>query len=302
MLAGMKRFLAAAALFTSSLAGGHAGMQCTSEVLAPEMEKANNLNVVNLDASFTAASEFRFVHKGRGFASTFRSHFEYLHRIPLSGPWHLQLGVDYERFDFGGSALRTLPSTLQATTIPLGIAYLVEGHVGFLAEIRPGFYFSQSVSRGAINVPFHIGGGIPLIDGKLYGTWGVATSFLRRYPVIPVVGVVWLISDEWRLLAYLPEPKLVYDATSSLQLWAGGEIIANSFKVGRMSRSNLSNTVVDYEEYRVGAGLDYKVAKDWTLTAAAGCAVYRSFDFWRAKESYTGDAAPYVRVQLTGEF
>lgn len=265
-------------------------------------EGEGGLDELTLEASATGKSDFKFTGKGRGSATTFRSHFEYIHRTPWNGPWHFQLGVDYDRFDFGGTALRTLPTTLQTVNIPLGISYIVDGHVGFLAEIRPGFYFSQSVSRGAIDVPFHIGGGIPLIEGKLYGAWGVGTSILRRYPVIPMVGVIWLISDEWRLMGYVPEPKIVFDASDELQIWAGGEIIVNSFKVGKMSRPNLSHTVVDYEEYRVGLGFDYKASRNWTLTAAGGCAVYRRFDFWRTNEAYNAKPAPYLRLQLSAAF
>lgn len=297
------KHLFAAGLLSLLSVGAQAASDFSTSVQPFIGEKEETaLNALTLDASYTGGSEFKFVHKGRGSATTFRSHFEYTHRIPISGPWHFQIGVDYDRLDFGGSALRTLPGTLQTVNVPIGISYMVDGNVGFLVEMRPGFNFEQSITRGAVDVPFNIGGGIPLVEGKLYGVWGVGTSILRRYPVIPVVGVVWLINDDLRLLAYLPEPKIVYDVTKDLSLWAGGEIIANSFKVGKMSREHLSNTVVDYQEYRVGAGLSFSPCKDWTLTAGAGCSVQRSFDFWRAKESYTAEPAPYARIQLTGTF
>lgn len=260
------------------------------------------LSEITIDSSYDFSAPMRFTHKVIGHSETLRNKVEFIHRVPVSGPWHFQFGAVYDRFDFGGSATGLLPTTLQAAAIPVGLAYMVDGHVGFQAEFRPGFYFGQEITSGAFDAPFYLGGGIPLIKDKLYGVWGVGTSFLRRYPVVPVGGIIWLINDRTRLLGYLPEPRLVYDLSDEWQVWIGGELVAGSFKNGRSTDPRLNGTTVDYEDYRAGVGAIWSPAKHWKLVAAAGYSIQRNLTFHRANQGYSSDPVPYVKLQLSGAF
>ena len=260
------------------------------------------LTEITFDSSYDFSAPVRFAGRVIGHSETLRHKIEGFHRFPVSGPWYLQLGAVYDRLDFGGSAIGLLPSTLQTLAVPVGLVYMVDGHPGFQAELRPGFYFSQEITGGAFDCPFYVGSGIPLIKDRLYGVWGLGTSFLRRYPVIPTGGIIWLINDRLRLMAYLPEPRLVYDVTDEWQLWAGGEVVAGSFRNGRSTDPRLNGTVVDYEDYRVGAGAIWSPSRHWKLVAAAGCSVQRNLTFHRANQGYSAGPSPYLRLQLTAAF
>ncbi len=276
--------------------------ELTFEQPAEAEEGPVPLNVVELDTSYVFSSDVNFAIKKVGKGSAMHNYFEYVRRIPIQGQWYFQVGATYDRFDFGGSANSFLPSTLQSINMPIGISYIFEGHVGFLAQVRPGLNFERDITSGAFDIPFEIGSFYPFIDKKLYGVWGAASSILRDWPVIPMVGIIWIINDDFRVMAYLPEPKIVYQANENLMIWVGGEFNGGSYKVGQRPDRRLSNTVVDYTEYRVGAGLTYEPRDNWEITLAGGCAVDREFDFHRANQTYSSDAAPYIRFQVTGEF
>lgn len=297
-----QRAILSGILGLASTVMGWAGELSPKTIVPTEADAEVLLNVVSVDTSYGFSAPFEFAHQEMGRGDVLRNRFEATRRIPIQGPWHFQIGAGYDRFDFGGSATQVLPSTLQSFCLPVGISYIVDGQVRFLAQVRPGFYFEREVTRGAFDIPFNIGGGIPLIEGKLYGVWGVGTSILRRYPVVPVGGVIWLINDRLRLLGYVPEPRVVYDLNKQWQLWAGGEIVAGSFKAGQSSDPRLSNTVVDYEDYRVGVGVIWSPAKHWQLIAGAGYSLQRSFTYDRPNQTYTADPAPVVKLQFSGEF
>ncbi|HWL51735.1 MAG TPA: hypothetical protein VNQ90_04830 [Chthoniobacteraceae bacterium] len=298
--------LALGCAFTLGAALGTGFAQATPDINFDEPDASTegevNLNTLEIDTSYVFSSGIEFASKEVGRGSAMHNFFEYIRRVPIQGQWYFQVGATYDRFDFGGSATSLLPTTLQSINVPVGISYIFEGHVGFLAQVRPGLNFEHDITSGAFDIPFEIGSFYPFIDKKLYGVWGAATSILRDWPVIPMVGIIWIINDDFRVMGYLPEPKIIYQANENLEIWVGGEFIGGSYKVGRRADSRLSNTVVDYTEYRVGAGFTYEPRDNWEITLAGGCAIDREFDFHRANQVYSSDAAPYIRFQVSGEF
>jgi hypothetical protein len=142
------------------------------------------------------------------------------------------------------------------------------------------------------------------VHDKVFLVGGVSLSLLRSYPVLPILGVSWIINDQWRLNAVVPKPRLIYSPNSALQLWAGGELVGGAYKTdGRdVNPSKLSGAVVTYSEYRVGAGLTYTM-KPLTFEIGGGYVVQREFDYHRAGESFITDGgAPYVGVEISAAF
>ena len=284
-----------------------------SKTSAPPVAPAQNTypDAFKADASYVFSSPIRFAEKRIGKGNEVHGEVRYSRRIPITGNWYFHFGIDYEQFDFGGSksgAPGPLPGCLQDLNAPIGIAYLVNNQIGFLAQVRPGVYFEHRIDSGAFDIPVEIGGVIPIKNGKLYLTYGIGTSNLRHYPVIPNLGVVWLINDKWRLMGVAPEPRLIYTYNDRLSLWLGGEVLIQSFKTDRNDFAPVgqgkttSGSVVDYTEARAGLGFSYTPWKDWDLNVAGGYALEREFDFWRAKKCYTADPAPFVRAQLKVAF
>ena len=95
---------------------------------------------------------------------------------------------------------------------------------------------------GPVSTPRNISG-FPLFDApitlgrifvlqqdKLYILLGAEATFLRGgSPVFPFGGIIWIPSKDWRLMAVPPNPRLIYSATKTLDLWVGGELVGASF-------------------------------------------------------------------------
>lgn len=261
------------------------------------------LNVFATDDSAVFSSGFN--HKGIESGNAQHSNFDFTRRFPFTdenGHWFCQAGVSMDRFDFGGSRRGPLPSTLQTFNIPVGIVNITQAHIGFIAQLRPGFYFEHDLSEGAFDVPLEIGGYWPLMNEKLYAAWGMRAGLLQQHGVFPTAGLIWVITPTVILYGVLPEPRLEYTASDRLLLWAGSEFTGGSYKMDSDGGDRFSGTVVEYYEIRVGAGATLVALKGWSLKVAAGYALERKFDFYRANESYVADPAPYIRIQTSVEF
>ena len=297
-------------LFTTAFVTAGPIIPAGKSIVAPSSEaEETQLDVFSFDTSYVFDSPIKFNHRRIAAGDEVHSDLHFLHRIPIRGNWYFQVGIDYERFDFGGGQAGPLPGTLQNLNAPIGVVYLVQNQIGFLAQIRPGVYFEHHIDTGAFDIPVEIGGALPLKKDKLFLVYGIGTSILREWPVIPTVGLVWIINDKWRLFGVAPEPRLEYSYNNHLTLWVGGELLVESFKtdpnafaLAPRQRSTTGGSVVDYTEYRVGLGATYTPVNYWDINVAAGYSLERTFDFWRADKSYTADPAPYVRVQLKASF
>ncbi len=178
--------------------------------------------------------------------------------------------------------------------------------VGAFFQVRPGFYFQNDIGISSFDAPITLGRIFVVQEDKFYIFAGAYASFLRSgFPVLPLAGVVYIPSDNWRIMAVLPEPKIIYSATKQLDLWAGGELVGGSFRTDRNSDirpGKLNGTQVDFADYRAGMGLTYSVSDHVSFDAAAGLSFQRQFDFGRAGETYRTDPSPYVRLQMSASF
>jgi hypothetical protein len=278
-----------------------------------------SLAVISLGSDYVFDSDFRkaahLSHDPATRGHSARNEAEFGYRIPLTGiqwpnkecgAWYLRLGADYERFDFGNRGSLPLPDQLQSFSAVVALEYLVKNEVGILIEARPGFYFEHQVTAGAFDIPVKIGTGIPLSKSVSLAI-GAEYRGLSRYQLFPDLGIVWQINEQWILLGTLPEPKLLYHPSEKFQAWVGGEVQYNSFRTDSRSPGfprNLNRAVVDYTEYRIGAGVSWQLIRHVTADVAAGYAIRREFDYHRnyAGIFRTDEGAPYVKVQLTAEF
>ena len=65
----------------------------------------------NYETTYTFDSDFNESKLGHG--DSLYNDFSYDHRFLITGKWYLRLGVEYERYDFGGTD-NGLPDHLQA--------------------------------------------------------------------------------------------------------------------------------------------------------------------------------------------
>jgi hypothetical protein len=225
--------------------------------------------------------------------------------VQLTGNYYLHLGVAYERYDFG-STDAPVPNHLQSIEGVVGVDYMHGDDVGAFLQVRPGFYFQNEIGISSFDVPISVGRIFVVQQDKFYILAGAYASFLRgNFPVLPLAGVIWIPSRQLRLMAVLPEPKLIYSPTSKLDLWVGGEFVGGSYRTDRnddIQPRKLNGTQVDFTDYRAGVGFTYAVSKCLSVDVGAGCSIQRQFDFARAGEVFRTDPSPYVRLQLKASF
>jgi hypothetical protein len=297
------RCLAGSIALAFSLA--HAGTEVEDEVAATTQQAETvPIDLFKFETGYVFESDLN--HGGSfGKQGEIQTEFEYGHRFPLTGNYCLHLGLSYDRYDFGSTAA-PVPNHLQAIAGVIGVDYMHGKDVGAFLQFRPGFYFQNDVGSSSFDVPITAGRIFVLQEDKLYLFAGAYASFLQgSFPVLPLVGVIWIPSKNLRLMALPPEPKLIYSPTKKLDLWIGGELVGGAFRTDHndaIQPHKLSGTQVDFADYRVGAGLTYGLGKRVSLDLGAGCSIQRQFHFSRAGETYRTDPSPYVRVQLIATF
>lgn len=280
------------------------GSDFKKSIVEPQPEEPGPpLNIVKAEESYVFESGFRRGAGKLGDQDALETFFLAAHRFPLGGRWYFKVGGAYHRFDFGTSRA-PLETTLQSAAAVLALEYIVGDDVGFFIESRPGFYFSDDVSGDSFDAPTAMALAYPVVDEKFYLIGGVAYTGFSGYPVVPLAGLLWHINPQWSLKAYLPEPRLVYHASDALDVWVGGELTGGSYRTENPNANpkRIRGAVVDYAEWRAGAGFCYRVCPGFKFDAAAGYVFSRQFDYHRAGETYGLEGAPYVKIGGIAEF
>jgi hypothetical protein len=221
----------------------------------------------------------------------------------------LRLGAEWERFSFGLPNGAALPNTLQSFSTIIGIDMQFSDSIIVRAETQPGLYNSGlgHLFWDNFNMPFLVGGTY-IYSPDLQFVFGVGVDVERNYPVLPALGVRWKIAPQRLVDAVLPTPRLQYELTRAVSLYAGANLRDATFRVddafGDSHRiPRLNHAVVTYTEIRTGAGFDWKISPIVTFTGEVGYQPYREFDFYRAEVRYHQDGgAPYGTIALHGSF
>jgi hypothetical protein len=275
----------------------------------PQLEREDGdpevpVDIFNLESNYVFESDLN--HGGKvGEQDAFQSSIEYGHRFLLGGNWYLHAGFSYDRFDFKNTAA-PVPVHLQSGAGVIGIDYMKGTDVGAFIEFRPGIYTEERVGLASFDCPITVARFFVLQQDKLYFLVGANGSFLRAtFPVIPLVGLVWIPTDTIRVLAVPPEPRVIYSPHKNFSIWLGGEFAGGSFRTDREDTivpASLSGAVVDYIDYRAGLGLIYSPNDSVDIDIGGGYSIERSFNYKRADLYYRTDPAPYVRVEVKVKF
>jgi uncharacterized protein DUF6268 len=221
----------------------------------------------------------------------------------------LRLGAEWERFSFGFPEQTALPNTLQSFSAVMGLDMQFSDSIIVRAEGHPGLYNSGlgHLDWDNFNLPFIIGGTY-IYSPNLQFVLGVSVDVERKYPVIPAGGVRWKIAPQWLLDAVLPTPRLQYEMSRYMSLYAGATVQGTNYRVDDDFGTShgiprLDHAILTYSEIRTGAGFDWKISPIVTFTGEVGYQPYREFDFYRADVRYHQDGgAPYGTISLHGTF
>lgn len=269
-------------------------------------DKPTSLNLMDLHETFVGASSVR-QGPSLGKQSVVHSDFDYSHRFHTTGNWYLRVGVEYERYDFGRT-ITPLPTHLQAATADIAYEYVVQDYAAAAIEIHPGFYYQNDASSRSFAVPVDIYSAFPIKKDKVFGMIGAYYSPFIDPPVFPLGGIIWLISDKWRLEALFPRPALIYTMNDDWEFRLAGNIGGGGFRMDGSSnnvpRSNYQGAVLQYESYEAGVQVKYTHWKGVDITLGAGYSAEREFDFFRDGpfQKYKAVGAPYVQLALETKF
>jgi hypothetical protein len=281
----------------------HPDHKATAPAAAPE-EEATHLDLFSLETDYVGSSRIRELGGRFGRQDALSEHFSYGHRILLSGNWYFRAGLAYDRWDFGGTENGSpLPTHLQGIAGTLAMEYVIHNYAGAALELHPGFYYADRL-RGSdsFDMPWDAFASFTIKKDKFYGTLGVSGAQFYEIPVVPIVGVIWLVNDNLRLEAIFPRSSLIYTLNKDWELDAIWEIAGGGFRAGETGDPRLSHSVIEYYENRLGGQVIYSGLKPVKITAGAGWCFERNFNFFRAHEQYTAEGAPYLKVALTADF
>ena len=299
----MKIFRNLAILFAFGVASAAAG---PAEVIlqpSPTPADENSHNLFNYETTYTFDSDFEESKLGHG--DSLYDDFSYDHRFLITGKWYLRAGVEYERYDFGGSD-NGLPDHLQALYGHLALEYVVKDHAGIGVEADPGVYFQDEISRKNFDVPGKVFVTFPLKKDKIFATVGFGWGQFQDPVVAPGGGITWLINDKLRLQAVFPKPALVYQPNDDWDLRVIGELgflgARTDDVVTTERKLRVHDAVVQYSEYRAGLQVGYSGFDPFKIIVGAGCTIQRDFDFFRVGQSKRTDPAPYLRIAAEAKF
>jgi hypothetical protein len=290
-------------LFLSAASSAVAGTATFEEQPAPTPEEENSRDLFSYETTYTFQSDFKESKLGRG--DSLYDDFSYDHRFLITGKWYFRAGVEYERYDFGGSD-NGLPDHLQAAYGHLALEYVVKDHAGAGIELEPGAYFQNRITGDAFDIPWRIFVSFPLKKDKIFAVVALGGGIYQDPIVAPGGGIIWLISDKLRLQGVFPRPALVYQPNDDWDFRLTGELSVTSFRTDDVltteRKLQLHNAIVQYQEDRAGAQVAYSGFKPFKIIAGAGVTIRRDFDFFRANQAKKTDPAPYVRIAMEAKF
>jgi hypothetical protein len=269
----------------------------------PAPADENSRDLFNYETTYTFDSDFKESKLGDG--DSLYNDFSYDHRFLITGKWYFRAGVEYERYDFGGTD-NGLPDHLQAASTHLALEYVVKDFPGISIELDPGVYFQDNVSSDAFDIPGKAYVTFPLKKDKIFAVVGLGWGIFQDPPVAPGGGIIWLITDKLRLQGVFPKPALIYQPSDDWDLRIMGELNYTSFRTDDVltteRKLQLHNALVQYSEDRAGVQVGYSGFKPLKIIAGAGVTVERNFDFFRAHQSKRTDPAPYLRIAAEAKF
>ena len=263
----------------------------------------NSHDLFYYETTYTFDSDFKESKLGHG--DSLYNDFSYDHRFLITGKWYFRAGVEYERYDFGGSD-NGLPDHLQAASAHLALEYVVKNFAGISIELDPGVYFQDNVTWDAFDIPGKAYVTFPLKKDKIFAVVAVGGGIYQDPPVAPGGGIIWIFNDKLRLQGVFPRPALIYQPNDDWEFRITGELNYTSFRTDDVltteRKLQLHNAVVQYSEDRAGGQVAYSGLKPLKLIVGGGVTVERNFDFFRAHQSKKTDPAPYIRVAAEAKF
>lgn len=273
-------------------------------------EVSNISHELELGGSHVFGGDTEFSGDSAG-VSEWTAEMQYVAIMPMGSSAYFRAGVGYDSYWFSGAAGLPVPPSLQELTLVLGADVSLSDHWLMRVEVMPGIYSDfADIGWEDFNAPFNMGFTY-LVNDRLQWAFGFQMNFMSDLPIVGGAGVRWQVSDYWTLNLMVPRPRIEYKAAEGLTLFAGCEFRGGSFRVAEdfgegLDREELNGALIDYREYRTGAGLSWLAHQgeglELSVDLQGGVAFGREFDFHRTSIDLDSDAAPYASIGAKAKF
>ena len=129
----------------------------------------------------------------------------------------------------------------------------------------------------------------------------------RESPVLGSAGVRWKFAEDWLLSVWFPRPRIEFNATDAITLYAGANLSASTFRVSSdfgngLGRPDLNGQRVEYRQIQVGGGVRYSLKNKLGIELAGGWTVERRYEFNRRNAELDVNGSPYVQLAFGLQF
>ncbi len=272
---------------------------------SPTPADENHRDLLDYELDYTFSSHFYDVRGDFGHGDSLYNDFSFSHRFLITGKWYFRAGVEYERFDFGGTD-NGLPDHLQTVHALLAVEYVVHDHAGAGIEIDPGPYFQSDAKWNTFDIPWKAWVTFPLKKDKIFAVIGVGGAINSNPVVAPGGGIIWLFNDHLRLEGVFPKPALVYNPSDDWEFRLFGNLYYASFRTEDVitpeRKLQVHDAWVQYSEDKAGVQATYSGLKPFDISLGGGVTVRRDFDFFRAEARARTRPAPFVKFEIVAKF
>jgi len=210
----------------------------------------------------------------------------------------LVLGVRYVRSEFDIESSRIDGFTAHALNVPLRYSYRGMTNWLWLASLGPGLHTDfDGVTADDLRATALLIGTRTLSPSLSVSGGLVYNQDFGRSRVFPAIGAVWKPDETWRVEALMPRPRVVYTPSSRLDLYGVIEPSGDSWNV----RLDGETRNVGLEEWRAGAGVEWRITGTLALFAQAGWVFDREIEIRERRDKLDGigiDDTWYARAGL----
>jgi len=219
-----------------------------------------------------------------------------------------RVAAEYRRNDFDTPPGMPIPKVLGNVGLQLTGNWSLLKDLSFWANARPGIYSDfLDLSWGDVNVPFNAVLAWEANEDLLW-MLGVYVDLRSQYSVLGGPGVRWRFADNWTLNLVMPRPQIELQASEDLLLFAGAEWRQVAYRTSRDNGTRtaanpaLDGRMLDYREWRLGGGFQYRFNRHFNLGFEGGYVLDRRWVYYQADTQLSDNGAGYVGLSLNGRF
>lgn len=219
-------------------------------------------------------------------------------RFSISRQFELSTGLHYSLREIDAPEAARLPESLHALSVNLGGEYRASDRLTLGIRVSPGLSSDfQSFATNDVRVPvslhamYQMSKALSLMGGIAY------TGQNHSFPVLPVMGVLYLPSEKWAFALGFPRTGVVFKPNKEMELFVSGEFSGGEF---RLHDSSVGANIISYRDYRALAGAEIQLFSFAKLGISGGYAFARKFVFYEGNRSDVNlDGAPFGRLAVT---